>query len=186
MPSELVRVTFSGEEPLRILKLEFGKIIDAAENNTDGLAGLPGLLLRCGRPLPPPATELLAPIPPQTAPDNRDPNFKLRIQAPPRPAPPRPAPRAPRPPRPAAADAARPPRGCSQVFKQLSHWVVDARHGELDPETQLYAESERRDVVPDSYRDQVRYARPPGSPCLLLRPVGMTCERDAACPISTG
>jgi hypothetical protein len=104
MPSELVRVTFSGEEPLRILKLEFGKIIDAAENNTDGLAGLPGLLLRCGRPLPPPATELLAPIPPQTAPDNRDPNFKLRIQAPP--APPRPAP--PRPARPASA----PPRGC--------------------------------------------------------------------------
>jgi len=35
---------------------------------------------RAGRPLPPPATELLAPIPPYTAPDNRDPNWKLRIQ----------------------------------------------------------------------------------------------------------
>lgn len=32
------------------------------------------------KPLPPPLTELLAPIAPYTAPDNRDPNFKLRIQ----------------------------------------------------------------------------------------------------------
>jgi hypothetical protein len=32
------------------------------------------------RPLPPPLTELLAPIPPYTAADNRDPNFKMRIQ----------------------------------------------------------------------------------------------------------
>jgi len=119
MPTELIKVTFSAEEPLVIKKLEFSQIIETAESNTGGLAGMPG---RVGRPLPPPATELLAPIPPYTAPDNRDPNFKLRIQ----------------------------------VFKQLSHWIVDPRQGELDPATQMYEVSGKRDMVKETDRDQIR------------------------------
>mmetsp|Transcript_1834 Transcript_1834/g.4014 ORF Transcript_1834/g.4014 Transcript_1834/m.4014 type:complete len:249 (-) Transcript_1834:107-853(-) len=80
-PKELVCVHFDkrGSTPL-VHRIEFSKMIDTANNNTGDLAGIPGLLFAVGRPIPPPATHILSTVPPYTAPDNRDPNFKLRIQ----------------------------------------------------------------------------------------------------------
>jgi len=42
------------------------------------------------------------------------------------------------------------------VFKQLSHWIVDPRQGELDPATQMYEVSGKRDMVKETDRDQIR------------------------------
>jgi len=78
MPAEMGYVVLNGA--CLVEYLECWKVVDTAGNTSGDLCGVPGLLHAIGRPLPPPATELLAPIPPYTAPDNRDPNWKLRIQ----------------------------------------------------------------------------------------------------------
>ncbi|EKX52460.1 hypothetical protein GUITHDRAFT_101632 [Guillardia theta CCMP2712] len=80
-PKELVHVHFdkSGGAPL-VHHIEFSKVIDMQANNTGDLAGVPGLLFALSRPIPPPASHILSTVPPYTAADNRDPNFKLRIQ----------------------------------------------------------------------------------------------------------
>eukprot|EP00286_Rhodomonas_abbreviata_P024131 CAMPEP_0181306910 /NCGR_PEP_ID=MMETSP1101-20121128/10568_1 /TAXON_ID=46948 /ORGANISM="Rhodomonas abbreviata, Strain Caron Lab Isolate" /LENGTH=210 /DNA_ID=CAMNT_0023413031 /DNA_START=164 /DNA_END=796 /DNA_ORIENTATION=- len=81
MPYELLQIGFNmSMEPPQIESYESRKIISAHGCTTGGLAGVPGLLHALHRPLPPPVTDLLAPVPPYSAPDNRDPNFKLRIQ----------------------------------------------------------------------------------------------------------
>ena len=78
MPAEMGHVVLN--EQHQIEYFESWKVVHQEGNTTGDLCGVPGLLFAMGRPLPPPATELLAPIPPYTAPDNRDPNWKLRIQ----------------------------------------------------------------------------------------------------------
>ena len=78
MPMEMGHVVINGDN--KIEYFESWKVVNQVSNTTGDLCGVPGLLHALDRPLPPPATELLAPIPPYTAPDNRDPNWKLRIQ----------------------------------------------------------------------------------------------------------
>ena len=78
MPAEMGHVVLNEQHLIEYF--ESWKVVHQEGNTTGDLCGVPGLLFAMGRPLPPPATELLAPIPPYTAPDNRDPNWKLRIQ----------------------------------------------------------------------------------------------------------
>lgn len=80
LSAEWVTLYWSNTEPPLLEQLVFRQILDIDGCSTGGLCGVPGLMFAMQRPLPPPLTELLAPIPPYTAPDNRDPNFKMRVQ----------------------------------------------------------------------------------------------------------
>mmetsp|Transcript_78496 Transcript_78496/g.211090 ORF Transcript_78496/g.211090 Transcript_78496/m.211090 type:complete len:151 (+) Transcript_78496:333-785(+) len=64
----------------KIAFISSNKIIDSTSASTSGLGGIPGILMALGRPLAPPVTDMLAPVPPLTAVDTKDPNLKLRMQ----------------------------------------------------------------------------------------------------------
>uniref|UniRef100_A0A7S1E9E7 Uncharacterized protein n=1 Tax=Hemiselmis andersenii TaxID=464988 RepID=A0A7S1E9E7_HEMAN len=79
-PTEWVTTHWTNTDPPTLEKYVSRQMLDIDGCSTGGLCGVPGFLFAMGQPLPPPLTELLAPIPPATAADNRDPNFKMRIQ----------------------------------------------------------------------------------------------------------
>jgi len=79
-PKEWVTTHWTNTDPPTLDKLVSRQILDVEGCSTGGLCGVPGFMFAMGKPLPPPLTEILAPIPPATAADNRDPNFKMRVQ----------------------------------------------------------------------------------------------------------